>query len=329
MGPRREFVRRHAKAPSAGSTQATGNSRGLFRRALATRGASSDAKGSGAPSPRRAQACSPSSPSRSPPSRSPPLPPAPLLPRSKWARSPNVSYASAHVTGIVTSDGSGRLAPPPGASEILDRPGQLDRRLCDGLWNFPSSAHSPTNPSKPISLHQAPEKAGPNTSSASSPTTRLSRGPKRKSSRPSPTPPSPPSPSTRRRSPAPSKPRRSSPPRPKPPAKSNAPPTKTPPSTSTATSNTSPTLSSTKTNATSPQAGFEGATPVPCAQNPIKKPTPTLEKEVTANLTGLDAQHDLPSAPRRRKRRPGAVIKEARQLHHRRQSRRPDRHRHR
>jgi hypothetical protein len=39
-----------AKAPSAGSTQATGNSRGLFRRAFATRGALGRSKGTGAPS---------------------------------------------------------------------------------------------------------------------------------------------------------------------------------------------------------------------------------------------------------------------------------------
>ena len=35
----------HAKAPSAGSTEGSGNSRGLFRRAFATRGASSSATG--------------------------------------------------------------------------------------------------------------------------------------------------------------------------------------------------------------------------------------------------------------------------------------------
>ena len=46
----------HAKAPSAGSTQATGSSRGLFRRALVTRGALGRSKGSGAPSSRRARA---------------------------------------------------------------------------------------------------------------------------------------------------------------------------------------------------------------------------------------------------------------------------------
>jgi hypothetical protein len=46
-------VRRHAKASSAGSTQATGGSRGLVRRAFATRGASGNGKGSGAPSHRR------------------------------------------------------------------------------------------------------------------------------------------------------------------------------------------------------------------------------------------------------------------------------------
>lgn len=48
-------MRRHAKAPSAGSTSGTGSSRGLFGRVLATRGASVDVNGSGAPAaaPRR------------------------------------------------------------------------------------------------------------------------------------------------------------------------------------------------------------------------------------------------------------------------------------
>ena len=41
-------MRRHAKASSAGSTEGSGSGRGLFRRALAPRGASSDSKGSGA-----------------------------------------------------------------------------------------------------------------------------------------------------------------------------------------------------------------------------------------------------------------------------------------
>jgi hypothetical protein len=53
MGPRREFVRHHAKAPSAGSIRAGGNSRGLLRRAFATRGARNGSRGSGAPSPHR------------------------------------------------------------------------------------------------------------------------------------------------------------------------------------------------------------------------------------------------------------------------------------
>ena len=47
-------MRRHAKASSAGSTDGTGNSRGLFRRAVATRGAFSEVEGSGASSSRRA-----------------------------------------------------------------------------------------------------------------------------------------------------------------------------------------------------------------------------------------------------------------------------------
>ncbi len=46
----------HAKASSAGSTEGSGSSRGLFRRAFATRGASSDAKGSGARSNGRLRA---------------------------------------------------------------------------------------------------------------------------------------------------------------------------------------------------------------------------------------------------------------------------------
>jgi hypothetical protein len=41
-------VSSHAKAASAGSTEGNGNSRGLFRRAFATHGASGDARGSGA-----------------------------------------------------------------------------------------------------------------------------------------------------------------------------------------------------------------------------------------------------------------------------------------
>jgi phosphodiesterase/alkaline phosphatase D-like protein len=43
-------VRRHAKATSAGSTSGSGGSRALFDRVFATRGASNEAKGSGAPS---------------------------------------------------------------------------------------------------------------------------------------------------------------------------------------------------------------------------------------------------------------------------------------
>jgi hypothetical protein len=49
-------LRRHAKAPSAGSSEGTGSSRGLFRRAFPIRGGSSDSKRSGAPSFRRAKA---------------------------------------------------------------------------------------------------------------------------------------------------------------------------------------------------------------------------------------------------------------------------------
>ncbi len=46
-------MRRHAKASSAGSNHGTGSARALFRRGLATRGASGDSKGSGAPSSHR------------------------------------------------------------------------------------------------------------------------------------------------------------------------------------------------------------------------------------------------------------------------------------
>ena len=46
-------MRRHAKASSAAATNGTGESRGLFGRAPATRGASSDTDGSGAPTQRR------------------------------------------------------------------------------------------------------------------------------------------------------------------------------------------------------------------------------------------------------------------------------------
>ena len=41
-------MRSHAKASSAGSTEGSGNARGLFRRAFAIRGASGKAGGSGA-----------------------------------------------------------------------------------------------------------------------------------------------------------------------------------------------------------------------------------------------------------------------------------------
>lgn len=46
-------MRRHAKAPSAGSNTASGNAGRRFRRALAARDAAGDSKGSGAPSHRR------------------------------------------------------------------------------------------------------------------------------------------------------------------------------------------------------------------------------------------------------------------------------------
>ena len=102
-------MKRHAKAPSAGSIDGSGSSRGLFRRALATRGASVGFEGSGAPSSRRlrnslallglaitALAATAASASA-----------APLA--AKMGTISSVSYTSAHVTGEITSPCQGSL----------------------------------------------------------------------------------------------------------------------------------------------------------------------------------------------------------------------------
>jgi hypothetical protein len=100
-------VKRHAKAPSAGSIDGSGSSRGLFRRALATRGVSSGAKGSGAPSSRSLRAtlaaltlaiaaCA--------------LTAAPALAAPPAATTPvlsGISYTSVQAEGKVITDGSG------------------------------------------------------------------------------------------------------------------------------------------------------------------------------------------------------------------------------
>ncbi len=96
-----------AKAPSAGSTQASGESRGLFRRAFATRGARNGSKGSGAPSPRRlratlavlALAIAAFAITAAPASAAPEA--------AKVETISAVSYTSAHVTGKVSSPGCG------------------------------------------------------------------------------------------------------------------------------------------------------------------------------------------------------------------------------
>jgi hypothetical protein len=95
-------VTHHAKATSAGSTEGSGSSRGLFRRAFATRGASGDAKGSGARSNGRLRAtlavlvlaiaafALTAAPALAAPSATTPV-------------ISNVSYNSAHVTGKVST----------------------------------------------------------------------------------------------------------------------------------------------------------------------------------------------------------------------------------
>ncbi len=102
-------VTHQAKAPSAGSTQATGSSRGLLRRASVTRGASSDSKGTGAPSPRSrrlrstlatlALAIAAFAITAAPASAAPEA--------AKVETISAVSYTSAHVTGKVSSPGCG------------------------------------------------------------------------------------------------------------------------------------------------------------------------------------------------------------------------------
>jgi hypothetical protein len=97
-------VRRHAKASSAGSTE--GSSRGLFRRAFATRGVSSDAKGSGARSSRALSAaigCAAAAMGML--TGAAPASAAPI--GAKMETISNVSYASAHVTGKISSPCSG------------------------------------------------------------------------------------------------------------------------------------------------------------------------------------------------------------------------------
>jgi hypothetical protein len=134
-------VRPFAKASSAGSTRGDGNSRGLFRSALVTRGASSEVKGSGAPSSRRAPialtaalaaiACLAFS--AAPALAAPPTVTTPVV--------SEVSYASAHLTGEITSDG--------------------------GLLNFTSYAFQySTDPSDPNSWKSGPEAEGEVTGAA-------------------------------------------------------------------------------------------------------------------------------------------------------------------
>jgi hypothetical protein len=96
-------VNHHAKAASAGSTQATGDSRGLFRRALATRGASGGSKGSGAPAAKLIGLLAISLIALF--ATAAPASAAPLA--AKMGTVSNVSYASAHVTGEITSPGGG------------------------------------------------------------------------------------------------------------------------------------------------------------------------------------------------------------------------------
>jgi hypothetical protein len=95
-------VNHHAKAPSARSIQATGNSRGLFRRALATRAARSGSKGTGAPAKLLgllAVALVALFAAAAPASAAPPA--------TVMGAVSNVSYTTADVTGKVTTDGSG------------------------------------------------------------------------------------------------------------------------------------------------------------------------------------------------------------------------------
>jgi hypothetical protein len=99
-------VMHYAKASSAGTTEGSGNSRGLFRRAFATRGASCDAKGSGARSNGRlratlavlALAIAAFAVTAAPASAAPSMT-APVV--------SDVSYTTAHVTSEVNPEGGG------------------------------------------------------------------------------------------------------------------------------------------------------------------------------------------------------------------------------
>jgi hypothetical protein len=96
-----------AKAPSAGSTQATGDSRGLFRRAFATRGASRGSKGSGAPSSRRLHAVLAVLALSIAASAITAVPASAADPSPQMGTISEVSYTTAKVSGTITSDGSG------------------------------------------------------------------------------------------------------------------------------------------------------------------------------------------------------------------------------
>jgi hypothetical protein len=102
-----QLVTHHAKATAAGSTEGSGSSRSLLRRAFAARGVSSDAKGGGARSNGRLRAALAvlalaiaafaimAAPALG----------APLATQMETIS--NASYTSAHVTGTVTSPGGG------------------------------------------------------------------------------------------------------------------------------------------------------------------------------------------------------------------------------
>ncbi len=98
-------MRPFAKASSAGSTKADGRSRGLFRRALATRGASSDVKGSGAPSTRHLRGILAVLALAFTAFAMTAAPALAATPTATCCTVSNVSYTSAHLTGKLTSDG--------------------------------------------------------------------------------------------------------------------------------------------------------------------------------------------------------------------------------
>ncbi len=269
-------VTHHAKAPSAGSTQATGSSRGPLRRALATRGARNGSKGSGAPSPRRlratlavlALAIAAFAITAAPASAAPEA--------AKVETISAVSYTSAHVTGKVSSPGCGsqfcfgfsysiQYSTDPfdetswqtGFTETLG--GAADEKPVGGNISVPKGG------TKYFVRLKVDTIAGASATS------------------PNPTPISPPSPSTRRSSSPPTTPPRSSPSRPRSPAKSNAPPTSTPipPSTSPpAASNTSPTTTS------KPPALPARPKQTARASTPITDPNG--KQKVSAHLSGLE-----------------------------------------